>query len=194
MFELDGQTQAQPRHWVEKHDYNRAQAWLVGQAVALRELSAQIMGEKNPDQNVVLRWQALKWLVQQTRTASPTVEHLVPLSNETTRANLEAVHRIADQLAKEVADAEWTGLQTQQLLKRLASLSGEFRSRISQEMSARRAERLVLALDRVTAALPEGDAKNLDASLKQLFASAQVLEDFKADVFAKQLETLAAKL
>jgi hypothetical protein len=194
IFELDGQTQAEPRHWAEKHDYNRAQAWLVGQAVALREMSAQLLGEKNPDKNVVLRWSSLKWLVQQARVISPTADHLVSLTDDTGRPNLEAVHRIADQLAKETSDAEWSDQQTQQLLKRLSSIAGEFRGRITQPAAARRAERLVLALDRITAALPEADAKKLDAPLKQLFATAQVLADFKPDTFARQLDELAAKL
>jgi hypothetical protein len=194
IFELDGQTQAEPRHWAEKHDYNRAQAWLVGQAVALREMSAQLLAEKNPDQSVVLRWSSLKWLVQQARVISPTADHLVSLTDDTGRSNLEAVHRIADQLAKETSDAEWSDQQTQQLLKRLSSIAGEFRGRITQPAAARRAERLVLALDRITAALPEADAKKLDAPLKQLFATAQVLADFKPDTFARQLDELAAKL
>lgn len=194
IFELDGQTQAQPRHWAEKHDYNRAQAWLVGQAVALREMSAQLLAEKNPEQSVVQRWSSLKWLVQQARVISPTADHLVSLTDDTVRPNLEAVHRIADQLAKETSDTEWNDKQTQQLLKRLSSIAGEFRGNTSPALSARRAERLVLALDRVTASLPEADAKKLDTSIKQLFALAQVLADFKPDTFARQLDELAAKL
>jgi len=194
IFELDGQTQSEPRHWAEKHDYNMAQAWLVGQAVALREMSAQLLGEKKPDKNVALRWSSLKWLVQQARVISPTADHLVSLTDDTSRPNLEAVHRIADQLAKETSDAEWNDQQTQQLLKRLSSIAGDFRGKLTQQAAARRAERLVLALDRITAALPEADAKKLDASLKQLFASAQVLADFQPDTFARQLDELAAKL
>jgi RNase P subunit RPR2 len=194
IFELDGQTQAQPRHWLEKPDYHRGQAWLIGQAVALREMTAQLLNENNPDQSIITRWQALKWLVQQTRSVSPTSEHLVPLTEETSRKNLEAIHRIADQLAKETADTEWDETQTNQLLKRFTSLAGEFRGKIAQPLAARMAERLVLALDRLSAALPADSAKKLENPLKQLFSSAQVLEDFKPDSFARQLEDLAAKL
>ena len=194
IFELDGQTQAQPRHWAEKHDYNRAQAWLVGQAVALREMSAQLLAEKNPEPSLVQRWSSLKWLVQQARVISPTADHLVSLTDDMSRSNLEAVHRIADQFAKETSEAEWNDKQTQQLLKRLSSIAGEFRGNPSPALSARRAERLVLALDRITASLPEADAKKLDTSIKQLFALAQVLADFKPDTFAHKLDELAAKL
>ncbi len=194
IFELDGQTQSQPRHWQEKHDYHRGQAWLTGQAVALRELTAQLLREKNPEPAVILRWQALKWLVQQTRVVSGTADHLVPLGDDTSKTNLEAVHRIADQLAKETSDAEWNETQTLQLLKRLSSISSDLQGKVAHPLAARRAERLVLALDRLSAALPADTAKKLDASLKQLFTSAQVLEDFKADTFAKQLAEFAAKL
>jgi len=194
IFELDGQTQGQPRHWLEKPDYHRGQAWLIGQSVALRELTAQLLREQNPDPSIVLRWQALKWLVQQTRVVSATADHLVSVPDDTKRPNLEAIHRIADQLAKETADAEWNETQTQQLLKRLSALGSEFKGKVPPPLAARRAERLVLALDRLTAALPEATAKQLDDALKQLFASAQVLEDFKADIFAKDLDVLAAKL
>ncbi|HEY1170154.1 MAG TPA: multiheme c-type cytochrome [Verrucomicrobiae bacterium] len=194
IFELDGQTQSQPRHWQEKPDYHRGQAWLTGQAVALREMTAQLLREKTPNPTLVLRWQAVKWLVQQSRVVSQTADHLVTLSDDTSRSNLETIHRIADQLAKETSDAEWNETQTRQLLKRLASLKADFSGKTSQPLAARRAERLVLALDRLSAALPENVAKSLDDSLKKLFASAQVLEDFKAENFAKELDALAAKL
>ena len=38
VFELDGQSVAQPKHWTDPPDTG-ARAWLVGQAVALRETS-----------------------------------------------------------------------------------------------------------------------------------------------------------
>src|SRR5665213_4200704 len=42
MFELDGQSVAEPKHWSAEKNGNGAQAWLVGQAVALREMSWQL--------------------------------------------------------------------------------------------------------------------------------------------------------
>src|SRR6185437_13041129 len=39
IFELDGQLVSQPRHWREKSGWSGPQTWLVGQAVALREMS-----------------------------------------------------------------------------------------------------------------------------------------------------------
>lgn len=194
IFELDGQTQAQPRHWQEFQGYNHAQAWLVGQAVALREMSWQLQNEAKPSESVVQRWQALKWLVQQARVVEPSVENLVSIPEEATKANLAAVQRIAEQLAKDAAANDWSEEQTRKMLKRLAAAATEFTSKSPKQIAARRAERLVLALDRLAAALPESDAKKLDADLKQLFAGAQILEDFSPEQFGKNLNGLAKKL
>ncbi len=194
IFELDGQTQAQPRHWKEFGGYNHAQAWLVGQAVALRELSWQLGNEAQPADSVVQRWQALKWLVQQSRVIVPSIEHLVTLPEEATKANLAAVQRMADQLAREVATNDWSDEQTRKLLKRYTAVAGEFNGKSAKLLSARRAERLVLALDRLAAALPEAEAKPLDENIKKLFAGAQILEDFVPEQFGKELGGLAKKL
>jgi hypothetical protein len=61
-------------------------------------------------------------------------------------------------------------------------------SQISQSIKARFAERLVLALDRLVAALPELE-KNapLQSALKQLFKDAQSLPDFNPATFADHL-------
>lgn len=194
MFELDGQTQAQPRHWKEFGGYNHAQAWLLGQAVALREMSWQLLNEQKPAESVVQRWQALKWLVQQSRVVAPSIDNLVTLPEEVTKANLEVVQRMADQLAKEIATNDWSDEQTRKLLKRYAAVAGEFNGKSAKLLSARRAERLVLALDRLAAALPETEAKPLDESIKKLFAGAQILEDFVPEQFGKDLGGLAKKL
>src|SRR5690606_19705103 len=66
IFELDGQTAAQPRHWTESPDNTPAQAWLVGQAVALREISHALRtGNADPSADAP-RWSALHWLLRQT--------------------------------------------------------------------------------------------------------------------------------
>ena len=42
LFELDGQTQSEPKHWREAAGHDGVQTWFVGQAVALREMSAAL--------------------------------------------------------------------------------------------------------------------------------------------------------
>lgn len=194
MFEMDGQTVAQPRHWQESPTYNGAQAWLVGQAVALREMSWQLQREHKPLESVVQRWQALKWLLQQTRDVMPMADHLVSLPDAPEKKMLVEVQHIADQLAKAAADMEWSDEQTRKVLKRMAASATYFDGKSSKALAGRRAERLVLALDRLTAALPAAEVKPLDGDIKKLFAGAQVLQDFAPASFAQDLNELARKL
>ena len=66
---------------------------------------------------------------------------------------------------------------------------------VAVQVHARRAERLVLALDRLVMAL-ENDAlkKSLNTQLNDLFAAVQSLPDFAAARFATGLETFSKKL
>ena len=63
IFELDGQTASEPRHWTEKDAWFGPKAWLVGQAVALREISEQLT--KTPDSDLQAQQKALTWLLEQ---------------------------------------------------------------------------------------------------------------------------------
>ena len=73
-----------------------------------------------------------------------------------------------------------------------AGLSKDFRdTSVSQNLQARRAERLVLALDRLTAA--ENNHK-ADAELNRLFKLAQSVPDFDPQAFAAALDQFAAAL
>jgi hypothetical protein len=53
IFELDGLTASEPRHWQEKADWFGPKAWLVGQAVALREMSLCLARSDKADPNLV---------------------------------------------------------------------------------------------------------------------------------------------
>ena len=61
IFELDGQSVAEPKHWSAEKNGNGAQAWLVGQAVALREMSWQLAQEKSPMESEINRWAGSVW-------------------------------------------------------------------------------------------------------------------------------------
>mgnify|MGYP003343183712 CR=1 FL=1 len=56
------------------------------------------------------------------------------------------------------------------------------------------AERLILALDRLTAPLDKAALAKLEPDLKELFALAQSIPDFAPEKFAKTLESFAKKL
>ncbi|HEY4984617.1 MAG TPA: hypothetical protein VIJ24_06095, partial [Verrucomicrobiae bacterium] len=72
---------------------------------------------------------------------------------------------------------------------KLATSSDAFRdSSISQPLQARRAERLVLALDRLVTALPELKKNEpVQSALNQLFKLAQSIPDFDSTKFAAAL-------
>ena len=64
IFELDGQNVAEPKHWRAEKNGNGAQAWLVGQAVALREMSWQLANEKSPTESEINRWAGVFWTLK----------------------------------------------------------------------------------------------------------------------------------
>jgi hypothetical protein len=195
MFELDGQSVAEPKHWRAEKNGNGAQAWLVGQAVALREMSWQVASEKSPTENEINRWTALVWLLQ---AAAPDGDlKMLPglkiVSIASDGANLQGK---SDRVARDFAAANWTEAMTHKMLFTLAASSGEFRNNsVSQNLQARRAGRLVLALDRLVAALPE--LKNngpVQAALNQLFRLAQSVPDFDPKSFAGALDNFSTAL
>jgi hypothetical protein len=78
----------------------------------------------------------------------------------------------------------------------LAATSDSFRdSSILQNLKARRAERLVLALDRLVAALPElKNNEPVQSALNQLFKLAQSVPDFDPKQFADVLQKFSEAL
>lgn len=189
LFELDGQAVAEPRHWREKGDWHGPKAWLVGQAVALREMSAQLTREKTPGEKLTAPWAAAQWLLLQLDGLDSM---LPPLKPAASAAQLQPV---ADQLARRAAELEWSRALTHQMLQRLARTHGEFTdAKVPASQQARRAERLVLALDRLTAPLETAALAKLEPDLKVLFALAQSRPDFNPEAFGRALEQLAKKL
>jgi len=190
MFEMDGQSVTQPRHWRERGNYSAAQAWLVGQAVALRELSAALAAEPG-NANLAERWAALVWLLQKTEVADAGLSPLKGVSAAVSADNAKRVEALANELAAKAAQTEWSDAATQSLLKQLAATAPDFRDKgASARAQARRAERLVLALDRL---VTTSSRVELDADVNQLFWLARAIPGFEPDKFAAALEQLAPK-
>ena len=191
IFELDGQTAAEPRHWMERTGWDGGRAWLVGQAVALREVSWQLARPGQSDSRLVARQAGLLWVVQRASRAigqNTFVSLAVQSSADKTRA-------AADDLAKDVASRPWAPGLTAAVLKQLTSAAEDLRDAgTPAEIQARRGERLVLALDRLLAASDRDLETRLDAEMKELFRLAQSLPDFDPAKFAAALEKFAAKL
>jgi hypothetical protein len=190
IFELDGQTQSQPPHWREPAGRSGAQAWLVGQAVAWRETSAALRDEKER-LSVMPRWQALSWLLRRAGFGELTAPLTAPADGESIARAVD----VADRLARQAA-AQWTTQQTTDTLAALAGAAADFRTATVPAIElAHRAERLVLALDRLIGALPaERRPAGVQARLDGLFRLAQSQRDFMPASFARELEALAEAL
>lgn len=189
LFELDGQAVAEPKHWREKGDWHGPKAWLVGQAVALREMSAQLTREKTPGEKLTAPWAAALWLLQQLDGLDSALPALQPV------AQPAAAHLVADTLARRAAELEWNAALTRQTFQRLARTHRAFADpKITPAEHARRADRLVLALDRLSASAAAAERAQWEPELRQLFALAQSRPDFKPAEFARVLEDLVKKL
>lgn len=194
IFELDGQSQVQPKHWHEPEGRSGAQAWFVGQAVAWRELSWSLrQGAADPVRDLP-RWQALGWLLHRTGLDYDVAAVGQP-SGDSTPAALTRAQESADQLARRAAQA-WSPAHTTGALARLAATSADFRDAVEPALThACRAERLVLALDRLLAALPaERRSAAASAQLDTLFKLAQSIPDFSPPDFARELAVFARRL
>lgn len=189
LFEMDGQAVSQPKHWREKGDWHGPKAWLVGQAVAFREMSAQLSLAKNPPEPLTAPWAAALWLLQKL----DGLDSGLPALNTITTA--AQAHPVADILARRTAELEWSHALTREILNRLASSHADFADfRTPRVLQARRAERLVLALDRLAGPLDNSLRAQLEPHLKELFALAQSRPDFAPEQFAKTLRVLARNL
>src|SRR5262249_35447356 len=98
-----------------------------------------------------------------------------------------------DQLARSVAAMKWTDELTRQTLKALAASGGDFQeSSVSATAHARRAERLGLALERLSLAAGRIEANSArDAELDRLFKLTQSIPDFEPATFAEALKAFA---
>jgi hypothetical protein len=178
IFELDGQSVAEPKHWRPEKNGNGCQGWFVGQAVALRELSWQLAQETQPDAQFATRQAALLWLMQKV---APIGGGSMPVPNDASMTPA-AAQKWADDLAR-AASANWTPENSRSALKILADTAPDLQN-VPENLAARRAERLVLALDRL---LPTPANPAADAALNRLFKLAQSIPDFQTDQFTAAL-------
>lgn len=97
VFELDGQSIAEPKHWRDPID-SGVNAWLTGQAVALRELSWHLATKGTAQQDAVMQWRGLAWLLGKV-TASERALVGVDAAGE----NFSRTQQQADALARAAA-------------------------------------------------------------------------------------------
>lgn len=193
IFELDGQCADMPRHWPRAEDKPGPQIWLVGQTVALREMTWQLNRKEAlpetlaslTDTNLVNRWSGISWVLHELRFFSNS------LPDGRFPEDITFVQKPSDELALEATDAQWSDQLTREVLAPLADSSNAFTdTAVSHPVQARRAERLVLALDRLTRGLSDAATNAaVNQSLNKLFSDAQSLPDFDPQQFAKDLNT-----
>jgi hypothetical protein len=192
IFELDGQTQDEPRHWRERAADLGSQAWFVGQAVALREVSWALLNGRADPARSTPAWQGLVWLLSRSGIDFG-VAPLDPAGAGP--AALASAVEAADLLARRAAQ-KWDPGSTGVILRRLASTHGDFLAKDATPLAqANRADRLVLALDRLLDALPaSGRPPGASERLERLFRLAQSQPDFSPTEFARELEGFARTL
>lgn len=193
IFELDGQSVSEPRHWQEQTNWSGAQTWLVGQAVALREISWSIENKSDPHQKT--RWEGLISVLGQTDAVlGSKIRGLDQFRSRDVADVPSLFSKICDSVAKDAAKMSWNTTLTKNCLLALANSSNMFRdSGVERDVQARRAERLVLGLDRLVVAENSKD-KATDAALNRLFKLAQSLPDFDPKQFADALDDFAKTL
>jgi Cytochrome c554 and c-prime len=203
VFELDGQSTNQPRHWREDDPWIGPGAWLTGQAVALREAawhsrvdadlataSPSAGGPATDAQETAL---ALAWLLSKVTAA----ELSLPKILEPTSSDLEPLQTKADDLARHAALWKPNTDTTMSMLQTLAATDSEFTgSGKSVEALFYRARRIVLALDRLSSAINANVAGSLKigSELKALHDDVRTPDVFNPIQFAQHLRAFQKAL
>jgi hypothetical protein len=186
---LDSQSVNEPKHWREDDPHNGVRAWLVGQAVALREAMWALNRESAATDEVKAQGSALGWLLMRTTQADPSL----PQISSGILKVINATQQAADELARSAADWNPTNDAAMSILQTLAASDSEFQpTNASGENLFYRALRLTLAIDRLSAAL--NLSPKIDKELSALRADVQRNYDFDAAAFAGHLRALRAKL
>lgn len=196
IFELDGQAVSEPKHWRKSEDKPGPQIWLVGQAVALREITWQLSRENSADKTLRDQLEGLLWIMQPVCAKESQLPRFDPGFYSAEGGDLPRIHQWGDDLAKAAADLVWSEDQTRGCLAALADTGGSFADKtVSTQIHARRAERLVLALDRLAGGVGKLSASpQLNATLDRLFADVQSLPDFDPSQFAEHLNEFHTNL
>jgi hypothetical protein len=195
LFELDSQSINEPRHWTETDSWSGARAWLAGQATALREAVWRARNDADPAPDMQETSLALGWLLAKVTITEP----LLPQVVEPTTSDLEPLQKEADDLARRAVTWNPTIDSAGAMIHNLAETDSEFvvgKDR-SIETLFYRARRLVLALDRLTAALNQNREGFLKLEL-ELNALRQDVANAHGNLdtskFAEHLRALRQKL
>jgi len=190
-FELDGQSVAEPKHWQDPAG-SGPKAWLVGQAVALREMSWALGDMERPGPELIGRWNALVWLLSKATAQAALGVFDAPGPPYTHAVFIEMQQR-ADALARRAAETSLGPDFARTTLQSLTATSNEFlNSGQTQDVSFWRAERLALALNRMAVASGVDNDTSPRPEARMLFDAIQNPGSFDPVRFAKAVEAYAS--
>lgn len=194
-FELDRQSIDEPKHWRDDDPSSGLRAWLVGQAVALREMSWTLSKNETPDPTEINRWKGLAWLLAKATAQQASLPLIDQPGATTSRSIFTTAQGQADLLARRAAQLQFSDDFARQLLRALAATDSEFvaSKETSLDLLFRRAQRLVLALDRLSVATThEGLSAPTNPGLTQLFEDVRSRADFQVPRFVEHLRSFRA--
>jgi hypothetical protein len=191
-FELDGQSVLEPKHWRDDPS-SGAKAWLVGQAVALREMSWALGSRDSVDAESAARWNGLAWLLGKVTAHQAPFPILDISQGPVVRASFIDMQGRADSLARTAAESPLGNSFARDTLYALLGLDSEFlQSKESQDVVFRRAERLVPALNRLAVAAGLDTDASTRPETRQLLDATQARAGFDRSRFAKALTAYRA--
>jgi hypothetical protein len=197
LFELDSQSVAEPKHWRDEDRWVGPRSWLTGQALALREISWALAQHPN-DEAEKLRWSALGWLLAKVVGVQTTDPGAAAPALPTTTSDFAEMQRTADELARHAPQWSFGDLLIMKLLRVLAASDAEFipHDDASAALLLARAERLVPALERLTAGLDSsaGIQSTFEKELELLREDIRQREQFDGRRFAAHLQALSQTL
>ena len=184
VFELDSQSVNEPRHWREDDPAIGPRSWLVGQAVALREIMWQLNKSADTERDhLFAQASALTWLLDRAGLGQ----------NVSAISSFVGIQLQADSIARDAAKWNPTNDALMSILQTLVGSDSEFQSTKSAHDDVfYRALRLELALERFSAAL--NLSQKIDKELNALRADVQRHYDFDGAAFAEHLRAFRAKL
>ncbi|HEV3149111.1 MAG TPA: multiheme c-type cytochrome [Chthoniobacterales bacterium] len=194
VFELDSQSVNEPKHWRDDNSWIGPRAWLTGQAVALREAAWRSRTDSDPAADVRETSIALAWLLAKATAVEPDL----PKIFESVSSDLEPVQKQADDLARRAPSWNPNIGSIMAMLRAFVAADSEFV--VTKEASVQtlwyRARRVVLALDRLSAALKQnrGEPIRIDSELNLLREDVRLHENFAAARFAEHLRGFRAAL
>ena len=160
-------------------------------------MSWALSKNETPNAEATAKWKGLAWLLAKATAQQPDLPRIDQPTGTTSSAVFSSAQEQADLLARRAAESRLSNDFAQQLLRELAATDSEFviSKETSHDLLFRRAQRLVLALGRLSNAVssePPGTAKN--PALTQLFDDVRSRADFQAPRFVEHLRSFRATI